>query len=134
MGRLARTRLRTCPHRSGGVRRVDLLYLDGELLLDRPYTSRRARLVELGVRASPWLTTPAADTVAEAGELWGLTRDLQLEGVVAKRLDASYLPGRRGPAWLKLKHPHARDVQMRPGAERWTASRRRPFLPAIAYD
>jgi ATP-dependent DNA ligase len=32
-----------------------------------------------------------------------VTRTHQLEGIVAKRLDASYQPGRRSGAWLKHK-------------------------------
>jgi ATP-dependent DNA ligase len=31
--------------------------------------------------------------------------------VVAKLIDAPYTPGARSPAWLKLKHPHARDLR-----------------------
>ena len=33
-----------------------------------------------------------------------------LEGVVAKRLDSPYLPGRRSPCWLKLKNVQREDV------------------------
>ena len=33
-----------------------------------------------------------------------MTRAHQLEGIVAKRLDAPYEPGRRSGAWLKHKH------------------------------
>jgi ATP-dependent DNA ligase len=68
------------------------------------------------------------------GGLWAFTRDLRLEGVVAKRRDTPYRPGRRGPAWLKLKHPHARDLQLELDSERWAKAVRRPRLPTIAYD
>src|SRR5699024_10810112 len=33
-----------------------------------------------------------------------------LEGVMAKRRDSIYLPGRRTQTWVKLKHAMARDV------------------------
>ena len=32
---------------------------------------------------------------------------LQLEGIVAKRLDSQYFPGIRTPDWLKIKRPGA---------------------------
>ena len=111
-----------------------MLYADGHLLVDEPYGTRRERLVELGVNEWPWLTTPPADSVDDAGTLWEVTRSMRLEGVVAKRRNAPYLPGRRAPAWLKLKHPHARDLRVEPDADRWATASRRPQLPAIAYD
>jgi ATP-dependent DNA ligase len=46
--------------------------------------------------------------VDAGARLW---REGMLEGIVAKRLDEPYRPGWRGAAWLKLKHPHARDQQ-----------------------
>jgi bifunctional non-homologous end joining protein LigD len=92
-------------------------------------------LEELALDSWPWLTTPAAESVDVAGELWETTRRLGLEGVVAKRADAPYRPGQRSALWLKLKHPHARDLQLAPPAERWaTGARRAAVLPAIAYD
>jgi bifunctional non-homologous end joining protein LigD len=112
----------------------DVLYADGDLLIDQPYVTRRERLLELALNAWPWLTTPAAATIDDAGDLWGTTRDLGLEGVVAKRLDAPYQPGRRAASWLKLKHPHARDLQLEPDTTRQVSASRRPPLPAIAYD
>lgn len=32
---------------------------------------------------------------------------LNLDGIVAKRLDSAYLPGERSPLWLKIKRPGA---------------------------
>jgi bifunctional non-homologous end joining protein LigD len=43
---------------------------------------------------------------------------VQLEGIVAKRLDAPYQPGRRLDAWLKYKHRHRERMTItawRPG-------------------
>jgi bifunctional non-homologous end joining protein LigD len=113
----------------------DVLYLDDELLIDQPYSSRRRVLEELALGTWPWLTTPAAASVNDAGELWDATRELGLEGVVAKLADAPYRPGHRGSAWLKLKHPHARDLQVSGSDSRWAAGTRRSLpLPAIACD
>lgn len=36
--------------------------------------------------------------------MWDATREQRLEGVVAKRVDAPYLPGRRSDVWVKTKH------------------------------
>jgi ATP-dependent DNA ligase len=113
----------------------DVLYLDGQLLIDQPYSARRRVLEDLALQTWPWLTTPAAPTVNDAGELWETTRKWGLEGVVAKRADAPYRPGRRDTAWLKLKHPHARDLRVSDSDSRWAgATRRSRTLPAVAYD
>ena len=48
-----------------------------------------------------------ADPAPLTGELESVlevTRAHELEGIVAKRLDAPYAPGRRTGAWLKHKH------------------------------
>jgi bifunctional non-homologous end joining protein LigD len=80
----------------------DLLYLDGESLIELPYTKRRERLEALGLGGPAW-RVPAAhrDTGAR---LLDATREQGLEGVIAKRLDSHYEPGRRSGAWLKLKN------------------------------
>ena len=41
-----------------------------------------------------------------------------MEGVVAKRRDSTYLPGRRSPRWRKVKHVRTQEVVIggwRPG-------------------
>ena len=79
----------------------DILWLDGTLLLDAPYAERRAVLDGFALNAASWQTPPSS-TDGEA--LQTATRELQLEGVVAKRLDSPYTPGKRSPAWQKVKH------------------------------
>lgn len=39
-----------------------------------------------------------------------MTRELGLEGVVAKRVDSVYQPGRRGHTWVKIKHILTQEV------------------------
>ena len=80
----------------------DLLYLDGHSLVDLDYDERRRRLegLELGGRA--W-RVPAAHP-GEGERLLEATREQGLEGVVAKRRDCRYEPGRRSGAWLKIKN------------------------------
>jgi bifunctional non-homologous end joining protein LigD len=49
------------------------------------------------------------------------SRELQLEGVVAKKRDGSYSVGRRSRAWIKVKHHRTQEVVIggwRPGKGR----------------
>jgi bifunctional non-homologous end joining protein LigD len=72
---------------------------------DEPWTSRRRLLTDLDLGAIPgnWQVPPAA--LGDDGRtLFEHTRSSGLEGVVAKRTDARYEPGRRSSAWRKVKH------------------------------
>ncbi len=80
----------------------DLLCLDGRPLLDAPYSARRALLDELGLDGRHWQTPPSFTDVAGA-DLLEVSRQQGLEGVMAKRLTSRYEPGRRSPAWRKVK-------------------------------
>jgi bifunctional non-homologous end joining protein LigD len=81
----------------------DVLHVAGSSPRGWPYRERRALLDGLGLEGAAW-RTPRAFAADE--DLATVTRERQLEGVVAKRLDAPYQPGRRGHAWLKHKHRH----------------------------
>jgi bifunctional non-homologous end joining protein LigD len=81
----------------------DLLHLDGRSTRELPYAVRRALLAELALDGPGW-RTPRAFAAAEGASLLEATRERGLEGVVAKRLDAPYLPGVRSAAWMKHKH------------------------------
>jgi bifunctional non-homologous end joining protein LigD len=93
---------------SGGRKRVpvqyllfDLLWLDGQTLLDLPYPQRRELLDGMELAGPHWLTPPhfvgagaaALDASREQGSL----------GVVAKRLDSPYRPGKRSRDWLLVR-------------------------------
>jgi len=80
----------------------DLLCLDGQSLLDVPYSQRRARLDALGLSGRYWQTPPSFTDVS-GRELLAVSRQQGLEGVVAKRLTSRYDPGKRSPAWRKIK-------------------------------
>ena len=87
----------------------DLLWLDGRSLMDLPYTERRARLAEIELGDGGRWRVP--DYVVGHGEqLLAATEEQGLEGVIAKRLDSKYEPGRRTPAWLKIKHTARQEV------------------------
>ena len=81
----------------------DLLWLDGHSLMELPYeraprAARRAR-----ARAASHWQTP--EHVVGHGRAAARRRasEQRLEGIVAKRLDSPYEPGRRGGGWLKIK-------------------------------
>ncbi len=78
----------------------DVLGLDGEATTDLPYGRRRKLLVDLGldglsVRTAASFTDVDGAAVLRTAELAGM------EGILAKRLDAPYRPGRRSPDWIK---------------------------------
>jgi bifunctional non-homologous end joining protein LigD len=80
----------------------DVLRLYGVPLLDRPFEERRATLERLDLASVPVLSLSPAYTDGRA--LLEATRRQGMEGVVAKRRDGVYRPGRRGPAWTKVTH------------------------------
>jgi DNA ligase-1 len=89
----------------------DALARDAESLLDLPLAERRGVLAELLAGAesaqlsvAPWQTIPAGDdTAAAVNARFAAARERGHEGLVFKRSDAPYAPGRRGKGWLKLK-------------------------------
>ncbi len=85
----------------------DLLWLEGHSTLALPYRERRKLLDELGLEGPSW-QTPAAHE-GDGAALLDATRNLGLEGVVAKRLDSTYDPGRRSRAWLKVKNQNRQE-------------------------
>jgi ATP-dependent DNA ligase len=86
----------------------DLLALDDEDLRKVPQGDRRARLEGvLGEATPPVHLTPATLDVATAADWFDRFEGAGLDGVVAKRLDAPYQPGKR--AMLKIKHQRTAD-------------------------
>lgn len=79
----------------------DVLHLDGKPTIDLPWSRRRAVLEELTVRGPYWELSPARPGQGQA--MLETARLHQLEGIVAKRMDSIYEPGRRSASWLKIK-------------------------------
>jgi bifunctional non-homologous end joining protein LigD len=79
----------------------DVLWLDGKSLIELPWVQRRDRLEELELSGPAWLRSPAH--IGEGEGVLAAARQIELEGVVAKRLDSPYRPGARAPDWLKIK-------------------------------
>jgi bifunctional non-homologous end joining protein LigD len=99
----------------------DLLHVNGQSLLRRPYDERR-ELLETLVQPPPGSRVhvpPIFDGDLKAAlETSG---QLELEGVVAKRRDSIYQPGRRTRTWLKMKLHRTQEVIVggwRPGKGR----------------
>ena len=103
----------------------DLLYLDGQPLLDEPEEQRFAALskVTSGGLLVPRTVTAAADE-AQAFLEQALARGH--EGIMAKALDAPYEAGGRGQLWLKVKPAHTLDLVVL--AAEWGHGRRRGWL------
>ena len=126
-------------HRDGRIPVVlvafDVLAVEGEATLRRPFAERRERLEGLGLHGRHWQTTPAFD---DGEALYRVVCERGLKGVVAKRLRHPYRPGERG--WLKRKNPDGprfaeeRDAAMRLGSRsrRGPAGTRRPVAAALA--
>jgi len=79
----------------------DLLYLDGRDLTGEPYSRRRELLEGLELEGESWQTP--GYSVGHAAELLAASAEQGLEGIVLKRLDSRYVPGKRTGAWLKAK-------------------------------
>jgi DNA ligase-1 len=92
-----------------GYRAFDVLALDSEVLMTLPYRERRRRLEALPLRsarveAAPMRLHRSAEEIQSEFEA---ARSRRNEGLVLKRLDAPYQPGRRGRDWIKIKQPLA---------------------------
>ncbi|HJR97838.1 MAG TPA: non-homologous end-joining DNA ligase [Actinomycetota bacterium] len=79
----------------------DLLWLDGNDTSGLPLEQRR-ELLELITEQDHRLQV-TAHVAGQGKALAEQARSLGLEGVMAKRLGSTYLPGRRSPDWRKIK-------------------------------
>ena len=86
----------------------DIMELDGESLVGEPY-ARRRDILEAQQLTSGQVHVPPSFRGGGEAVLTVSIRD-GLEGVVVKRLDSAYRPGRRSPDWLKIKNRRLLDV------------------------
>ncbi|MYW05016.1 non-homologous end-joining DNA ligase [Streptomyces sp. SID3343] len=86
----------------------DVPFLGGEALIGHPYAARRAALEGLPLDSAHWSTPTAIVGHGEAA--LAATRAAGLEGLVCKRLDSAYLPGKRSATWVKIRHVQTVDV------------------------
>jgi DNA ligase-1 len=106
----------------------DLLFYDGDSLIDAPFADRLARLDGLlpGSLRVPRIVAPSVDE-AEAFQADAVARGH--EGVMVKSLSAPYAAGRRGSAWLKVKTARTLDLVVL--AVEWGSGRRQGWLSNI---
>src|SRR6266404_3240427 len=88
----------------------DLLYQDGELLLDVPLAKRKTLLDAIFAKAPATLRVAGRIECKTADDVRLAFRNSLVaghEGIVAKTANSPYTPGRRGGFWFKLKEPFA---------------------------
>ncbi|ASJ15056.1 ATP-dependent DNA ligase [Thermococcus radiotolerans] len=116
----------------------DVLYVDGDGMIDTPFSERRKKLEEIisqneRIRLAEQLVTTSAD---EAEEFYQRALELGHEGLMAKRLDSVYEPGNRGKKWLKIK-PTMEDLDLVIIGAEWGEGRRAHLLGSFlvaAFD
>jgi bifunctional non-homologous end joining protein LigD len=79
----------------------DVLDVDGEPVVDLPLEERRERLGQLLDRRNR--TVRLSESFDDGEALLEAAKQQRLEGIMAKRLDSRYLPGKRTRDWLKIK-------------------------------
>ena len=79
----------------------DLLHLDGECVRDLPYIERRKLLEGLGLDGPRWRTPRYRH--GGGADLLEAARRQGLEGIVSKRCDSPYRPGKRTGEWIKTR-------------------------------
>lgn len=87
----------------------DILYLNGESLLDRAYVKRREELKKILPKENVILLSQEQE-VSDPKELENIFDEAitkGLEGIVAKKLDGDYGAGARNFNWIKLKRSYA---------------------------
>jgi len=79
----------------------DVLEVEGESLVERPLTERRQRLQALLDRRNR--TVQLSESFDDGRALYKAAQEQGFEGIMAKRVESRYLPGKRTRDWLKIK-------------------------------
>ncbi len=79
----------------------DLLHLDGRRVRELPYLQRRELLEGLGLEGPRWRTPRYRH--GGGADLLEAARRQGLEGIVSKRCDSPYRPGKRTGEWIKTR-------------------------------
>lgn len=82
---------------------ADLLYLDGRMLLDQPFQTRRALLDGLDLSGPAWRVAPSFPGGGRG--VRAAAAENGMPGIVAKRLQSPYRPGERSPDWRRVPVP-----------------------------
>jgi DNA ligase-1 len=103
----------------------DLIYLDGNLLIDTPYEQRWFTLANL-TDSELLATRIVTGNPLDAEKLMQASIRAGHEGLIAKDLKSTYTPGVRGKKWFKIKPAETLDVAIL--AADWGSGRRRGWL------
>jgi DNA ligase-1 len=103
----------------------DLLYLEGQTLIGRPYRDRWS-LLEANFPAEGLAKRLITADVQEAASFLQEALAVGHEGLMAKDPSAPYTPGKRGKRWFKIKKAEFLDVIIT--AAEWGHGRRRGWL------
>lgn len=85
----------------------DCLYLDGRSLVNEPLAKRKAWLKDAIRPDTPYRVS---DFVEDGHALLEAARAHGLEGIMAKKRDSKYLPGKRSDYWIKVKIRQTSEV------------------------
>lgn len=102
----------------------DVLSVDTTDTIGLPYERRRELLAGLVEPGSNWLVP--AHRIGDGAALLQATSDRGMEGVMAKRLGSTYIPGKRTKEWRKIKNRIRAEVVIG-GYSPGTGNRERTF-------
>ncbi|MQA08159.1 MAG: DNA ligase [Pseudonocardiaceae bacterium] len=89
----------------------DVLVLNGKSVLDEPFEHRRELLEELDLDdITRRVRVPPCYPDVDGQQMLDVARSHGLEGVLAKRLDSRYTPGRRSTSWIKTALVDTQEV------------------------
>ena len=79
----------------------DCLQIDGRIIMDEPLMRRQAWLNAAIRKGTPYRMSEA---IKDGAGLHAATRQMEMEGIMAKDKNAGYHLGQRSDVWLKVKH------------------------------
>jgi DNA ligase-1 len=103
----------------------DLLYYDGQPLIDHPQSERFTMLRTL-VPPANMIPHTTASTPGKAAEFLRASLESGHEGIMAKATNSPYVAGARGQTWFKIKKVHTLDLVIL--AAEWGNGRRKGWL------
>ncbi|MBN1324393.1 MAG: ATP-dependent DNA ligase [Methanotrichaceae archaeon] len=104
----------------------DIIYLDGESLIDRPLVERR-HFLEAVSSSDILARQEITDDPLVAEQIYEAALKAGHEGIVLKNPASVYSPGKRGKNWLKVK-PVAESLDLVVVGARWGEGRRAKLL------
>jgi bifunctional non-homologous end joining protein LigD len=87
----------------------DVLAANGTDVASVPYVDRRALLESILPASGPATRWAVPPQFTDGRATLEASRELAIEGVVAKRLASTYRPGFRSPDWIKIKNDQTGD-------------------------